>query len=237
MDSSISKPIVNFEQVVIVLIKWWWLLVSILILSLSLGFVYTKMADKKYTVRTVFFVPSMGGAKNPLLNYGALLTGSGPSDDIRPYIDSLVKSRRMQMAIGKSLQPQFPTHSMEVLLSKDLKLSTKLRLSSDKQTGVFVLNYSHINPKIAVMVSRSCLASLNQFNRELDVSPKTHIITIIDYPEIPLYPSWPNFSRIMVFSFLGGLFVGVTLVFLIEFIIYLRKKFKDKPLNEHYLCN
>jgi uncharacterized protein involved in exopolysaccharide biosynthesis len=235
MDSSISKATVNFEQVIIVLIKWWWLLVAVLTLSISLGFAYIKMADKQYTVRTVFFIP--GSPRNSFLNYSALINGSGATDDIRPYIDSIVKSRRMQIAIGKSLQPQFPTHSIEVLLSKDLKLSKKLRLSSDQKTGIFILNYTHTTPKTAALVITSCLANLNQINRELEVSPKTKIMTIIDYPEIPKYPSWPNYRRVIVIAFLSGIFLGVTLVFLIEFIIYLRKRFKEKPFNEYYLCN
>lgn len=192
-------------------------LVVLVVLSMLGCFVFHRMATPRYEVKTSFFVVSENGAggSGGLMGYAQLLgMGSGMNQDMSGYMISLIESKNMRMRVADSVKDDFSGLEPKQIVGK-LKLDKRLRVKQEKN-GLFVLRYENTSAAMVYKVVNLYLENLIAMNKSLQLSAQNNFITVLDAPEQPERPSWPKKRINYVLTFIGSLFVGIFLVFIIE---------------------
>jgi len=207
--NHIEDDTIDLRAYLKLVLKYKYFLFFFIGLSLIGCLFFNHSAKSRYLVQTSFFLPSEE-ASGGLMGY-AKLFGVANQSSIGDYLIFLVKSRKMRTKIEDSFDEDFKNDS-----TLDLRLQKRLKITRDP-SGLFLLQFQHENPLITYRVINACLQNLDTFNRELELSAQKNILIILDAPELPKKPSWPNKKINLIVTFISALFLGILIVFIIDY--------------------
>lgn len=194
-------------------------LVVFVIISLFSCFIFHRVATPRYEVRTSFFVVMDNGptgSGSALMGYAQLLGMGGMNQDMSGYIISLIESKNMLLRIADAFKEDFSGLEPQEIIDK-LRLKKRMRIKMEKN-GLFIMRYENSSAAQAFAVVDLYLKNLIIMNKSLQLSAQNNFITVLDAPELPEQPSWPKKKINYVLTFIGSMFLGVFLIFIIETI-------------------
>ncbi|MCP4051146.1 MAG: hypothetical protein GY730_10635 [bacterium] len=177
--------------------------------------VYNEVVSEQYSVSSTFFVPlDTGGSGGSFMGYARLMGVKIPSN-IDQYVISLLESQRMKDRITEEMLVMYKDRKVDI--EATLKLGEYLSVKKNIN-GIFILQYKNTDQEIALKVVERYLENLNWFNKELEITAQKNIITVLDLPVYPEYPSDPKKKFNFVVVFAGAVFFSVLSIFIYDFI-------------------
>ena len=191
---------------------------------------YSLLSPKQYKATASFFITSSDKPSGALSGYAAILGVNTPSN-IENLVKNVLNSYSIKETIAQKFQPSYetlinqhissnklkniPSHITNFVIN-ELKLEEHLSFSVNKD-NLFQLTYIASNKNLSKDVLDEYLSQILYYNSKLTLSAEKNIITIIDYPRVPIQHFKPNILLNIVLSLFLGIFISCTSILIKEF--------------------
>lgn len=210
-----------------VILSGWKILVLMTCIFALASFVYLKIATPKYKASVSFFISGPAGGNSSLLGYASILGAPVPTN-IEDQVQAILESRRIQLAVGKTLlgsdssvkqavkktKPKILKRYTEVEIVTDMVLDLKSNVSIVKtKSGLFKVEFFNQSPTTSISVINSYMAQLDQIYLEMGIGAERDVVKVLDQTRAsnrPVKPDKPLFLMSgILFGFLSGILLSI----------------------------
>lgn len=182
-------------------------IVTVIVMASVFGISY--FLPKSYTAQASFFVNQSGGAMSGSLGvYSSLLGGDS---ELENRLEEVINSWSMQAVLLKKARPFFGKQDSLDEIKKQINFKGNFKLKKTPKS-LFVLKFESKNPQLSFEVLQECLSQIHVFNEKLELSEKSDVISILDFPEVPKKPTGPKIVVNTIVSGIAAFFLGVVAV-------------------------
>lgn len=180
--------------------RWWIILIATVVLT-SLTAVYSYVTlEPVYEANTTLYVGKIIES-DASIAYNDLILGDSLVNDYR----ELVKSRLITGIVIKNLGLDTTSQS----------LANQISVVSMKDTRLIEISVQDKDPSLAMDIADEIA---NVFKNKVVEIMDVKNVQIIDSPELPTTPIKNNIKMNIVFAFLGGVMLGVSVIILLQFL-------------------
>ena len=203
---------IDVKYIILTILRYKWFLVGFIVLSLIGAYFYTQYQPKQYSVKISFFLVNEQDSGPSLGGYSRLLAISQASN-METYVSEFLKSSSLESRVLKRLNKKYG----DIKLIRDLKFSKDLQVSN-YNNGFFGISILSTNPQLCVDILNAWFSELTQMVEKLGITSSRHAIKMLDEPTVPWVPSKPNLKQNLMLAFFGSFFIGLFLVYIIEYL-------------------
>jgi capsular exopolysaccharide synthesis family protein len=199
---------IDLRELVVLLLRRWYLIVICFVLAAGTAFTVTQFYLKPiYRAETSLFLgkeqDKIGG-----LSFSDLQVNSQLVVDYREILKSRMVAERIQQKLGVSIG----------------KFQSNVDVQTVKDSRLFKISYEDPNPKLAADVVNDLAQVIVQMASDI-IQVKN--VKVIDTAKVPTTPVKPNKKMNVGVAGILGLLLGVSLIFILEFIDHTFKKPED----------